>query len=154
MKELAVDDRDLKSALKVSKPIMAYSDYAGLVYDARQREYGNDKYKQTGNYLRPPPPGCSDVDRALQYLSASLRHTHKVCHSIIRNLGNGRDSEPTLADAVYCRDTDTDETGFPPSGLPHIGGALTSLCMAIQQLVDAGLLPADPGTPWRKEKHG
>lgn len=125
------------------KPPVGLNDYAADIYDARNRQYGNWKY-EFGNYLREPAKGITDVERLLENLHAARRHLSKTIQSIIRFLGKGRRAESSLQSACYAADFD----GNKPSGLPHIAAARTDISMAIQQAVDAGLLPEDPGTPW------
>ena len=64
--------------------------------------------------------------------------------------------DPKLTDvegmkvAAYAADTDvTPGSKIGASMLPHVAPACASLMMAITQATDAGLLPKDPGTPWR-----
>jgi hypothetical protein len=85
----------------------------------------------------------SDVDRLLEYISACKRHLNRWSLSIVRHLGSGKGCAPTLVEAAYARD--------PESGLPHACGAAASLGMALQQAVDAGLMPEDPGITWDRE---
>lgn len=111
-----------------------------LNYAARAHQYGADKY-ELGNYLRRPPEGMRDVDRLLEYISATQRHLALWADSIIRFLGDGVENRLTVEEACFAPDAE--------SGLPHGSHAAASLGMAVQQAADAGLMPLDPGTPWR-----
>lgn len=123
-----------------------------LTYGARACEYGGEKYERA-NYLRPTASITDDFARLRTYLRAGVAHTLAVLDAMELHQA----TDPRLADvegmkrAAFCPDTDEDVTGkVGPSGLPHLCGAVASLNMAITQATRAGLLPADPGQPWKK----
>ena len=145
--------RDLKVGVGGEKPPLELLTYPPLVYEARVSLYGDDKYKATGNYLRLMPDDATERDKAkalMGYLGAAMRHIAKIQHALISYLGSGAGAPATLADAVYSIDDEADGSGFPPSGLPHICGARKSTAIFIDKAIIMGLLPADPGNPWRK----
>jgi Domain of unknown function (DUF5664) len=142
---------DMKEALGNSiKPDITHITTAFLNYNARACEYGSEKY-QRGNYRRRLPSRKDDFNRALAYLRALLSHTTKAIDSMSIHLS--RDPELVdyvgMARAVLARDTDTNGI-FPASGLPHLAHAAASMVMLLTQATDAGLLPLDPGCPWRQ----
>lgn len=130
---------DMKQGMGRKAPL-AQVPPALLNYSARAHQYGADKY-ELGNYLREPPKGMTDMDRLLEYISATQRHLAAWADSIIRHLGGGKNRATDLDTACYAHDYE--------SRLPHAAHAAASLGMALQQAVDAGLMPLDPGTPWR-----
>lgn len=142
--------KDMKEALgsglkpditHVRKPIMVYSSRAG--------EYGSDKYERA-NYLRPVDGPRAAFERYRAYLRATIGHLVDNLDAMEKHQA----LDPHLEDvegmkrAAYAADN-TPGKGFPASGLPHAAHAAASLNMALAQAVDAGLLPADPGQPWR-----
>lgn len=126
-----------------TKPPLSHTPLALEIYVARAHQFGGDKYGQVGNYLTPPPEGVEDVERLLEYISACRRHLSRWSLSIIRYLGDGKGCADSLREACYAVDKD--------SGLPHACGAAASLGMALQQAVDAGLMPEDPGVTWDRK---
>lgn len=156
--------KDMKEGLSSSrKPDLTHIRYAFATYTARPCEYGCDKYERA-NFLRATgngphsEPTAADFERMRKYLRAMVSHGLLVLDSMERHQAN----DPKLVDvegmkrAAYAVDTDEDVTGkVGPSLLPHIAMCGSSLMMAIEQAVDCGLLPRDPGTPWRsREKAG
>lgn len=133
---------DMKAGVG-KKPQVAYMSPAALNYMARGHQYGAEKYAM-GNYLRAAPEGTTDLMRLFEYYSALIRHAAAGCDSIIRFLGEGRNAVGTEARAAFAKDL---ESGLP--ALCHIGATYS---MMVQQAVDAGLLPFDPGTPWKENK--
>ena len=127
---------DLKPPVGVKAPL-AHVPVALMTYDARAHQYGADKYL-LGNYLRANPEG--PLTAALGYSSALMRHVTAFNDSVIRHIGEGVGYNVTQEAAAYAADAE--------SGLPHLAHAAASLGMLIQKLVDAGLLPADPGITW------
>lgn len=124
-------------------------------YIARASEYGTDKYRQRANYLRGTSGTAADVARLRNYLRAMKDHADRVLEAV--EVHQAQDPEfqdlEGLKRAVYCADEDPDVTGtVGPSNLPNLCGAAASLNMALEQAVMAGLLPRDPGTPWKKAK--
>lgn len=146
---------DQKEALtSARKPDVTHARTPLLVYNARACEYGCAKGYDRGNFLRRTATTSEDFKRLRAYLAAGLRHIMATLDQIERHQAN----DPHLVDiegmkrAAYAPDTDPDPTGtVGPSGLPHLCGAAASLNMALAQAVDAGLLPADPGQPWREQ---
>jgi hypothetical protein len=131
---------DYKTALDGQKPELGLIAKAPQIHIARTHQWGNFKYLEAGNYLRPPPEGMSDLDRFMKYLSGVRRHLEDVLDMCMRFRSRGRLAPSSAQEAVGTPDKE--------SGLPAIGAAATGLCIAIQQAVDAGLLPEDPGRPW------
>lgn len=145
--------KDLKAALSSSvKPDITHVRTPLLNYTARNCEYGNDKYERA-NYIRPTQPGLSnDFQRYRAYLRAAVSHAYKVLDSMERHqaMDPKLEDEAGMRTACYAVDMDPDTSGkVGPSKLSHIGGTCASLNMALEQAVTAGLLPEDPGTPWK-----
>lgn len=134
---------DMKAGLINGKPQLSQFPLAAMIYATRAFEYGNSKYER-GNYLRPTVDTLADFDRLLAYIDAGLRHLTKVTLEMNRVRGCTEMSKVDLMAGAICTDLE--------SGLPHLCGAITSIAMGIQQAVDAGLIPADPGRPWEKQK--
>ncbi len=91
-------------------------------------------------------------ERLRKYLRAARDHIDECLESMERH----QSQDPKLTDvegmkvAAYAVDTDvTPGSKIGASMLPHVAPACASLMMAITQATDAGLLPKDPGTPWR-----
>lgn len=149
----AVAGGDMKEALvgAVSKPDLTHCRRAAMVYEARAKEYGADKYERA-NYLRRMSSPAADFSRFRSYLRAAVSHFMFTLDAMEAHEAN----DPQLVDvegmrrAMYAADTDPG-LNFPASGLPHVSHGLTSTTMAITQAVDAGMLPADPGQPWREQ---
>lgn len=112
-------------------------------HQARGTEYGADKYAR-GNYHGPPPAGVDPVDRFLGYIDAGIRHLRAISQAI--NVAKGTGGDQRAACAVV---DDKASGGFPPSLLPHISHAMAGLGIGIECAVADGLLPADPGQPWK-----
>ena len=152
--------KDQKAALSDgSKPDITHVRNSFLVYCARPCEYGNDKYERA-NYLRKTDGEDGnnlDFQRFRAYLRAARSHIGLTLDAMERHQANDPELKDKVGmkDAVYAEDTDAtggaaDEIG--PSGLPHVCGAVASLMMAIEQAVNCGLLPKDPGQPWKVEE--
>lgn len=137
---------DMKHGLGGARPQMSILPRAGLVHGGRAIEYGADKYAR-GNYHGPPPAKLgqdADVKRLLGYIDAAMRHLTHVSDAANRALGTGGDVGASCAIV-----DDEASAGFPASNLPHLAHALASLLIGVSCAVDDGLLPADPGQPWR-----
>lgn len=152
---------DMKEALASGrKPDITHVRKPLMVYTARGCEYGDQtqggKYERS-NYLRPAGvAGVSttrdDFIRLRGYLRAAVGHLVDVLDAMERHQA----LDPYLLDvagmkaAAFAIDMDA-KPGCPvgPSKLPHLCGGAASLNMAITQAVTYGLLPADPGQPWR-----
>jgi hypothetical protein len=134
---------DMKAGVRGVKAPLYQLPIAPLQWASRAFHYGSEKY-QDGNYLRAPATG-TDEERLLDYLSAAGRHLFQWATEIQRMRGAGRNGKDE-DQAIYAADSE--------SGLPHGCHALASLCMAIQQAVDAGLVPEDPGITWKKNDEG
>ncbi len=123
-----------------------------MVYTARPCEYGSDKYERS-NFLRPTPGGTrTDFLRFRSYLRAALSHVMSTLDSMERHQAGDPDllAEAGMKTAAYAIDTDaTPGANVGASLLPHVAHACASLMMAVTQATESGLLPADPGTPWR-----
>ncbi len=138
---------DMKHGLGGARPALSLVPRTGAIYGVRATEYGADKYAR-GNYHGPPPAKLganAGVMRLLGYIDATMRHLMHVSDKINRALGTGGD----LAAACACVD-DEASGNFPASMLPHLAHALASMNIGISCAVDDGLLPADPGQPWKK----
>lgn len=134
---------DLKEGLTSSRPRLSITPRTPRIHLCRALEYGGDKYKR-GNYHGGAPEGVEPVMRVLGYLDATYRHLEEVTDAVNRALGTGGDT------AAACAVVDSvASAGFAASGLPHLSHALASLSLAIECAVADGLLPADPGQPWR-----
>ena len=145
--EQAAPKADMKHGLGGARPAMSIVPRTAIIYGGRGTEYGADKYAR-GNYHAPPPAKLgpnAGVMRLLGYIDATMRHLTHVSDRINRALGTGGD----LAAACACVD-DEASGGFPASMLPHLAHALASMNIGISCAVDDGLLPADPGQPWKK----
>lgn len=142
--------KDMKEALNSGvKPDITHMRTPTLNYNGRQCEYGNDKYERA-NYLRSVEGLRAAFERYRSYLRAGMSHIVKNLDAMEKHQA----SDPNLEDfegmklAAYAADME-ESPKFPASGLPHVGGGIASLNMAVTQAVDAGLLPADPGQPWK-----
>jgi hypothetical protein len=131
---------DLKAGVGGVKPQLSHLPLGALTYAARAFQYGSGKYAR-GNYRRPTVDKLADFDRLAAYIDASLRHLFAVTTEMEWRRGN------TELTGLHLM-----TGGYPDaeSGLPHLCHALCSLIMAIQQGIDSGILPEDPGTPWEK----
>jgi hypothetical protein len=134
---------DMKEGLTGGKPQLSQLPYAALTYASRGFEYGcsPNKYER-GNFLRPQVDLLADFHRMLFYIDAVGRHAFKLTTEMNRALGCGDKTEVELKAAAMTLDVE--------SGLSHLCGMMANGMMAIQQAVDAGLIPADPGRPWEK----
>ncbi len=153
------DLKDLKESLgNARKADTTHVRRAFQVYTARPCDYGSDKYER-GNYRRPTDgtvhsePTKADFERYRSYLRAARDHIDETLDAMELHLA----TDPRLVDvggmkgAAYAIDTDvTPGAKVGASLLPHIAHACASLNMAITQATDCGLLPRDPGTPWRQ----
>jgi hypothetical protein len=130
--------KDLKAGVGGVKPQLSQLPSAPLTWAARTFQYGAQKYER-GNYLRPQVDRRADLDRLSAYIDAALRHIYAATTEIEWQRG-----------CTELEGTQLLIGGYPDaeSGLPHLAHALTSLMMAIQQAVNAGILVEDPGTPW------
>lgn len=154
--------KDLKDALSnARKADTTHVRRAFQIYTSRPCEYGNDKYER-GNYRRPTggaahtTPTREDFERYRAYLRAARDHIDENLDAMELHLA----TDPQLLDvegmkrAAYAADTDvTPGAKVGASLLPHVAPACSSLNMAIVQATDCGLLPRDPGTPWRNVEH-
>lgn len=136
---------DMKHGLTGSRPALSILPRTGLIYGCRPLEYGADKYAR-GNYHGPPPAGVTGAMRLLGYIDAAQRHLTAVTDAVNRALGTGGD----MAEAAADRDLEA-SGNFPASGLPHLAHALASLLIGVSCAVEDGLLPADPGQPWKTQ---
>lgn len=139
-----VGDMKILRNLRESRPELSILQYNGMVYSSRATEYGADKYAR-GNYFGAPPANVDPVNRFAEYLSAAMRHLGKIAQAINIAKGTGGDAR------AACADLDTEASGgFPPSMLPHIAHAIAGLMIAVECGINDGLLPADPGQPWKR----
>lgn len=139
-------DMKILRNLRESRPELSILPYNGMVFGSRATEYGADKYAR-GNYFGAPPANVDPVDRFAEYLSAAMRHLGKIAQAINVAKGTGGDAR------AACADLDTEASGgFPPSMLPHIAHAIAGLMIAVECGINDGLLPADPGQPWKRHE--
>jgi hypothetical protein len=140
---------DMKAGLTSGRPKLSIVPAAGELYTCRAMEYGDDKYAR-GNYHGSPPEGVSPAARVMGYVDAAIRHLRAVASEYNRACGVRTDVSgyDECADAL-CTPDDVASGGFPASGLPHLAHALASLAIGVQCGVDDGLLPPDPGQPWK-----
>lgn len=152
--------KDMKEGLSSSrKADTTHIRRSFQIYTCRPCEYGSDKYERA-NFMRPAVDVNVDADvwmraafeRFRKYLRAARDHIDECLESMERH----QSGDPKLVDvegmknAAYAMDTDvTPGSKIGASLLPHVAPACSSLMMAITQAADAGLLPKDPGTPWR-----
>lgn len=152
--------KDMKEGLSSSrKADTTHIRRSFQIYTCRPCEYGSDKYERA-NYMRSATAKEVDADvwfraafeRFRKYLRAARDHIDECLESMERH----QSQDPKLTDvegmkaAAYAVDTDvTPGSKIGASMLPHVAPACASLMMAITQATDAGLLPKDPGTPWR-----
>lgn len=147
--------KDVKEALSSTrKPDITHVRLPMMVYIARACEYGNApgaRGYDRANYLRPTGAPRADFERFRSYLRAAMSH---IAHTL-EDMEHHLSRDPNLEDvegmkrACFAQDTDAPPgTDVPPSLLPHVAPAASSLMMAITQAVDCGLLPADPGQTW------
>lgn len=127
------------------RPRLSISQYHGTVHSCRVTEYGADKYAR-GNYHGAPPEGVSPEQRGGEYIDAAMRHLGKVAQAYNEALGTGGDVRAALALV-----DDEPSGGFPASNLPHIAHAIAGLKILVECLVHDGILPADPGQPWKRD---
>lgn len=144
--------KDMKEALTSNrKPDITHMRTSAMVYHARTCEYGTAKGYERANYQRPTQSVAADFLRLRAYLRASVSHAMATLDSMERHQATDPQlkNEEGMRRAAYCADTDV-TPGAPvgASGLPHVCGSLASLVMAIEQAVQCGLLPKDPGQPW------
>lgn len=154
--------KDMKEGLSSSrKPDITHVRLPFMIYTSRPAEYGNDKYERS-NFLRPltdqgytGTPTANDFERFRAYLRAAASHIFRTLDAMERH----QSLDPKLRDvegmkeSAYAADTDvTPGAKVGASLLPHVAPACSSLMMAITQAVACGLLPEDPGTPWRDVK--
>lgn len=125
------------------RPKLSLQQYNAAVWRSRATEYGADKYAR-GNYHGPPPASVKPVDQIVEYLDAAMRHLGKVAQAVNVAYGTGGDVGAALA----CPDDDA-SGDFPPSMLPHLAHTLAGLSIMVEIGVGAGILPADPGQPWK-----
>ena len=151
--------KDLKEGLSnARKADITHVRTPTMVYVARACEYGNDKYERA-NYLRPAathPSGrtslLAEFERHRKYLRATVSHLMAVLDAmeLHQALDPNLNDVPGMRRAAYAADTDaTPGCRIGASGLPHLAHAAASLNMAVTQATCYGLLPPDPGTPWR-----
>jgi hypothetical protein len=151
--------KDMKEGLSSArKPDLTHVRTPFMVYTSRNCDYGNFKYERA-NYLRPVSPnGYSgrptreDFERYRAYLRAAFSHLAQTLDALEHHQSTDPQLEDVdgMTDAAYAVDVDPDTSGkVGPSFLPHLGGTCASLNMAITQAVRCGLLPTDPGQPWR-----
>lgn len=147
--------KDLKEGLSSArKADITHMRTPLLVYGARACEYGDDKYER-GNYARPMATTKEDFTRLRAYLRAAVSHVMATLDSMEYHQATDPDLEDIegMKIAAYAEDTDAKPgQAVGASRLPHLCGAVASMNMAITQATNSGLLPKDPGCPWREEK--
>lgn len=150
--------KDMKAALgSGAKPDITHVRSFFMNYCARACEYGNDKYERA-NYLRPADcklTGGADFNRLRAYVRAGISHLVKMLDTMEEHQAGDPELRDVrgMLDAAYSPDTDaTPGAKVGASYLPHLAHAIASLNMAVTQAVYAGLLPDDPGQPWKAPK--
>lgn len=134
---------DMKHGLTSSRPKLSIIGRHSMNHQTRGTEYGGDKYAR-GNYHGPAPAGVSPEARIMGYVDAAMRHLSAVSQAYNVALGTGGDARAAIA----LPDLEA-SGGFPASGLPHLSHVLAGIGIAIECAVADGLLPADPGQPWK-----
>lgn len=124
----------------VGKPTVSAVPYHALVHVIRVFEYGAAKYNR-GNFLRSAPPATGPLvlptpeeTRWARYVDAAGRHVLQA-----GDAANHRADGLISKEEYFRRQVD------PESGLLHAAHAVCGLLMALQQAVEAGLIPPDPG---------
>lgn len=144
--------KDLKAALNSGiKPDISHVRTPLMVYTARACEYGNDKY-QRANYARPAGTTADDFRRLRTYLRAAVGHIIATLDAMEMHQSLDPDLENAegMKAAAYAPDLDaTPGAKVGASCLPHVAHAAASMNMALTQATMYGLLPADPGQPWK-----
>jgi hypothetical protein len=138
-------DMKLLRNQRESRPMLSIVPYNGKVHGSRAMEYGADKYAR-GNYHGALPQGVDPVNSYLEYLDAAMRHIGKIAHAVNVAKGAGGDQKKACA-----APDDEASGGFPASNLPHTDHAIASLLIAVELGAAHGLLPVDPGQPWKKD---
>ena len=136
--------RNAREAGICARPRMSILQRHGLIHAVRATEYGADKYAR-GNYFGPPPTGVDPIDHFAEYVDAAIRHLMHVAQAI--NVAKGTGGDQRAACAVVDDDS---SGGFPPSLLPHFSHTIAGLMIATEVAVANGLLPDDPGQPWKQ----
>lgn len=144
---------DLKAALGTgAKPDITHVRTPMMNYIARASEYGNDKYERA-NYARPTQGGTkADFERFRGYLRSVVSHLAKTLDAMEYHQATDPQLENAEAMKSAALAPDTDVTPGAKVGaslLPHVAHAAAALNMAITQATSAGLLPEDPGQPWK-----
>lgn len=134
---------DMKHGLTSSRPKLSICGRHAQTHQCRGTEYGADKYAR-GNYHGPAPAGVTPEARIMGYVDAALRHLTAIADAYNRALGTGGDARAAIA----LPDLEA-SGGFPASGLPHLSHVLAGIGIAVECAVADGLLPADPGQPWK-----
>lgn len=147
--------KDMKEALTSGrKPDISHVRGPGKVYSCRAHEYGSDKYERA-NYVRLSANAADAARNYRSYLASVDRHITAALDAMeyLEAEFPGFEDAPLsrLLEAVYAADTDASPS-FPASTLPHISHAMAGLGMAITKAVRDGILPADPGQPWKDSK--
>lgn len=137
-------DMKMQRNMRESRPALSINQYNGTVHGVRATEYGADKYAR-GNYHGAPPEGVEPARRVAEYIDAAMRHLGKVAQAYNEALGTGKDPREALAVV-----DDEASGGFPPSMLPHLSHAIAGLKILVECAVHDGILPADPGQPWKQ----
>lgn len=135
--------RDAGERATCARPQLSLIDYDAQVSEVRAKAYGADKYRRA-NYHGDLPAGVDPVDQFLGYVDAAMRHLGKVAKAVAHAKGTGGDVR------AACAAVDDEAAGdFPASMLPHVAHAQASLAILVTCAVGNGLLPADPGEPWK-----
>lgn len=135
---------DMKAGLTSgARPKLSINGKHAAIYQCRGSEYGEAKYAR-GNYHGPAPANVTPEARIMGYIDAVMRHCTEIADAYNRALGTGGDARAAIA----CADTGA-SGGFPASMLPHLAHILAGAGIAVECAVADGLLPADPGQPWK-----
>jgi hypothetical protein len=134
---------DMKHGLTSSRPKLSILGRRSMIHQSRGNGYGADKYAR-GNYHGPAPEGVTPEARVMGYVDAAMRHLTAISDAYNHAVGTGGDARAAIA----LPDLES-SGGFPASGLPHLSHVLAGIGIAIECAVDDGLLPEDPGEPWK-----
>lgn len=129
--------------ITASRPKLSMIPRIAQVHITRALEYGADKYRRS-NFYGPCPPGVTPAERLLGYLDAAQRHITRVTDALNLAIGTGGDVR-----AAASTIDDFPSGGFPASCLPDLAHALASLAIGVMCAAMDGLLPEDPGQPWK-----
>lgn len=137
---------DMKHGLTSgARPQLSVVGKHSMVYQTRGTEYGAAKYAR-GNYHGDAPAGVTPEARIMGYVDAIMRHCTELSHAYNTAIGTGGDVRAALRDCVDAGSSG----GFPASMLHQLAHILAGAGIAVECAVADGILPADPGQPWKQ----